>query len=417
VIWIKIGLPLLIVAFLLKKKLKLEIVLPVGAFALTILFGVNILDSLKSYLNSFILLKYWNIYFIIYFVMILGELMDKGLMLDKMVTSMSAIFRKKSYAAAASAAFIGFLPMPGGSLLSAPFVEKLMPDAENGRKLVINYWFRHIWEYFFPLYSGMAWIVTVMKVSPKDIFIWMAPITIFMFIAGLPLLFSGEKRRDCDLEACGNESENQATEINYNDFGKSKKANFFRIIFIAWPILMAVSLSIIFSIPLVFSILAALILFLVVNPKLGKYLKPYIINKRTVNLLFLTAAIVFFGEAVTLSGVAGALQSELKNTAAPVFIFILPFIIGLLTGISVGFISIAFPILFHFLIVDNSVVMPNLILAYLGGFTGVMLSPTHLCLIVTTGFFKKNLIEVYPLILKSSIIMVALGLAYYFVLR
>ena len=59
--------------------------------------------------------------------MILGELMEKGKMFGRMSAIFLKIFKDNRIAAAASAAFIGFLPMPGGSLISAPFVDKLLP--------------------------------------------------------------------------------------------------------------------------------------------------------------------------------------------------------------------------------------------------------------------------------------------------
>ena len=54
-------------------------------------------------------------------------------------------------------ALIGFIPMPGGALFSAPLVEACDTEhrLSNDTKTRINYWFRHMWEYWFPLYAGV----------------------------------------------------------------------------------------------------------------------------------------------------------------------------------------------------------------------------------------------------------------------
>ena len=52
---------------------------------------------------------------------------------------------------------IGLLPMSGGAILSAPMVKSMgMHHKQYGAHLsYINYWFRHIREYGWPLYPGI----------------------------------------------------------------------------------------------------------------------------------------------------------------------------------------------------------------------------------------------------------------------
>ena len=51
-------------------------------------------------------------------------------------------------------AAIGLVPMPGGALFSAPLVGKTAENSNNSAewKAAVNYWFRHILEYWWPLY-------------------------------------------------------------------------------------------------------------------------------------------------------------------------------------------------------------------------------------------------------------------------
>jgi hypothetical protein len=49
-------------------------------------------------------------------------------------------------------------------------------------------------------------------------------------------------------------------------------------------------------------------------------------------------------------------------------------------------------------------------LAYVGGFSGVLLSPVHLCLLFTTEYFRADFKKVYRLLLLpvSLVVLVAL---------
>jgi integral membrane protein (TIGR00529 family) len=285
--------------------------------------------------------------------------------------------------------------MPGGSLLSAPFVDKLLPSERSDRKLVLNYWYRHIWEYFYPLYSGMAWIITVMKVEPLSILCYMAPMSLIMVAAGIPLIRRTPRETPPGL----------ATD---------EKAH--RLLLIGWPILFAVTISLA-GLPLWLSVIAAVAAFVAVNRRLAQFVLPYLFSKKTIFTIFMTAGIVYFERIVREAGVATAIYQALQSYNAEVVVFTLSLIIGLLTGISIAFISIVFPIISPFLITGGVVDMPLLTFAYAGGFTGVMLSPTHLCLIVTTDFFKTRLVTVYPAIVRAGIFMALGGGIYYAFLR
>ena len=66
--------------------------------------------------------------------------------------------------------------------------------------------------------------------------------------------------------------------------------------------------------------------------------------------------------------------------------FALPFIVGLLTGLTVGFVGATFPIITAMM---GGHPDPGAVtFAFASGFAGVMLSPTHLCLLLTVQYFQ-----------------------------
>ena len=52
-------------------------------------------------------------------------------------------------------------------------------------------------------------------------------------------------------------------------------------------------------------------------------------------------------------------------------------------------------------------------LAYLSGYLGVMLSPSHLCLILTNEFFKSDLARVYRLMVPPFLLLALIGFLIY----
>lgn len=385
-LFIKILIPLLLIAVLLAKKIRLEVSLTLGAVLLGFLFNLGAVDIATHYIFLVKDLTFWNLFFIIMSVMLLGELLEKGNYLNQMASLFLALLKDNRIAAAASTAFIGFLPMPGGSILSAPFINKLILNDDNEHKLLINYWYRHIWEYFFPLYSGMAWIITVFHADLGEIFTYMGPLALVMALSGSTLLF--HSKRDYSLKV------------------ERKDIKFIRILSASWPILSAVLITLVLKIPLLFSILISIAVFLLFNRSLAKEVLAFVLKKNTISVFFMTAAMVYFSTIVKETGLAPLLNDTMSSMPIWIPLYFIPFITALLTGISVGFVSISFPILANMIAPQGVIDYYYLMIAFIGGFTGVMLSPAHLCLIVTTDYFKTSLAKVYPILMKTAVIFI-----------
>ena len=109
------------------------------------------------------------------------------------------------------------------------------------------------------------------------------------------------------------------------------------------------------------------------------------------------------------------MRMELNTLGIPLIllIMVLPFISGLTTGISVGFVGASLPIAFSLLGPEASLAerLGTLMLTYPFGFIGVMLSPVHVCFIVTSEHFKTSLVKSMGRILIPSAIVLAASFA------
>jgi len=102
-----------------------------------------------------------------------------------------------------------------------------------------------------------------------------------------------------------------------------------------------------------------------------------------------------------------------KNIPLFPVLIVLPFIGGLLTGITVAFVGSAFPLIISF---AGGAHLHQITLAFVAGFMGVLLSPVHLCLVLTREYFKADIWGLYKRIIPASGIIIVVAFIVYFIL-
>jgi integral membrane protein (TIGR00529 family) len=131
--------------------------------------------------------------------------------------------------------------------------------------------------------------------------------------------------------------------------------------------------------------------------------------------LFLVIGIMIFQEVLRATGALGGISTFFAASRMPVhlLLFLIPFIAGVMTGLTVGFVGITFPLLLP--LMGASAPSPALVaLAFGAGFAGVMLSPIHLCYVLTCEYFHADITKVYHrLFLPSACVMAAVLIPLY----
>ena len=300
-----------------------------------------------------------------------------------------------------SPAIVGFLPMPGGALMAAPLVDistkkmNLKPEFNT----FLNYWFRHVWEYVWPVYAALLFFEALSGIPLKTIILYQAPFTVLNIITGLIVSFLYFKKHNIRREK----------PQNITTPSQTIKDLFEGI----WPILLVILLFFILSIPLYVSlVLVALILTLV------KHLEP----KEIVNILFsknmgkiilLIASVMIFKRMIEVSNAFETLRTmEVSVGMVVAFTFLVSFTMGFLTGVNNAFIVISYPILLPLiqgLPPDHFVLMS--VYVYVIGFAGILLSPIHFCLVLTNEYFKSNLYHVYRYLAPPGIVLALVSTA------
>jgi len=350
---------------------------------------------------------------VIFQVIWLSSIMEKtGVMRDLVALARKSISQRAGFAILP--AIIGMLPMPGGALFSAPMVN----DIDNGRtadpllKSKINYWFRHVWEYWWPLYPGVLLAIDITGLSPGRFILLQIGLSLFAIWGGYFFLL-------------------RKIPLIYNDNKKWNSRNIREVITLLTPVIIVAAAYIIitFFIPgigrisnylpmilgLCFSIAAALIQ----RQPEAKEIFNIFTSINTVKLVILVIFIGIYGAFIETplpdgNFIMSYVRSELTGYNIPIIfiIMIIPFVSGLSTGLAVGFVGASFPIVMNLLGTSPSQgeIMSYTVIAYSFGFAGMMLSPVHVCHIVTVEYFKTSLYRSTLSMIKPSILILAGGL-------
>jgi len=325
----------------------------------------------------------------------LSSLMAKtGVMQDMVRSAGERVPHRMSFAALP--AVIGLLPMPGGAMFSAPMVD----SADRGGKLPsllktqTNYWFRHVWEYWWPLYPGVILTLDMTGLEIWQLIPAQLPVSMLAIVGGYLFLLRRIPR-------------NGQPEPVQREGDRS-------FLVLAAPIITVIATyaAILIVLPAVknisryIPISAGLFLALFVlqlQRKAGRSIwTEVLLSRRTLYMTVLVAVIRIYGAMIEARLPGGMLLVEqMRGELAAIglseglFILLIPLIAGLAVGINVGTIGASFPVVMTLLGTSPPMVLllPTTVLAYAAGFMGQMLSPVHVCLVVSNQYFKTSLLH------------------------
>ncbi len=369
---------LFISIFLILVLIRFEITFAVLAGALFL----ALTTSPESFARTIESLETWRIIAIVILAFSIGYSMEVVGMLEKITKSVHSFSGENSVALIPL--LIGLLPMPGGALVSAVMIKDLVKKFKiNAEKAVfINYWFRHVWVTVWPLYPNIVIAMGILSTNYVEIVKSNYPIFISSLVSGL-ILFRMKRLSSKE-------------KIDFSGLAQ------------LYPIMIITALSFLTK-SLLISLTAAFLSIIILNRAYDKVRKIF---SKTIDLkiIILVFAVMLYKNAIQLSNSSQLFYDEIASISNPmVAAFLLSFLIAFATGIELSYTSIALPLLTSFTGIGN-VIEKHLMVIFLGGILGVMLSPMHLCLILTAQYFKGNLYKVYRYLIPSALITLSLSL-------
>lgn len=356
----------------------------------------------------------------------LSGIMREGGQLERIVDLARPLLRRPAIAMAALPALIGLLPMPGGALFSAPMVESAAGEGDHsgGWLSAVNYWFRHIWEHWWPLYPG---VILTMQLTGLELGAFVAvqvPLGVFMAVGGL-WLFRGSHP---SLHATSPRPSR----------GTLKRlavaTSSIWVILLVWGAATAAARqlpvdavhesfrpALLKYLPLALGLLVSLAWTVRLNRLTASRVAKVFGGASICKLGALVLSVMIFQHVLRRVEAAPRIGLELTAIHVPVELVVvaLPFIAGMVTGLAVGFVGTSFPIVLGLVhaMPGRPGIQPFIALAYAFGHLGQMMSPLHLCHVVSNRYFNTGFAPVYRRILPPALLTAAMASGYFLLLR
>ncbi len=404
----------------IRNKLGLAFSILAGGLVMGLLFGLSVSELFITSSMALVQEKFLFLVAIVGLILVLSDALEKSGQSTRLMDALSGYLVQPRLRLIFFPALIGLLPMPGGAVFSAPMIKAVSSDMalDNETKVVINYWFRHVWEMAWPLYPGIILTVALADI-PVTAFIsrsW--PGVVAMFGIGWFFFLRAGVLNPGSL------SDKPATaRASYGEVIKEGLPLGIAIVGAVGleTLISATSPQISFEWGVIIALAGAIFCIMIQN-RLGlKFLFSVLKKKSLWLMLMVIGAIFIFKDVMQDAGIVEAMATGAGGGAAlfAAAVF-LPFLVGVVAGINVAFVGATFPLLIGLL---NSLGMeaqliPYLVLASFAGFSGVMVSPIHICFVLTCNYFETDLIRTWRRLIAPSVCFSLTGaVLFWFLLR
>lgn len=389
------------IMYLISKSVSLGLAFLIGTGIVGLFAGLGLQGFLSTVLQGIFDPMTMQLVIAVVLISGLGKLMKESGDLSLMVGSLVAIFRNPKMLSMMLPALVGTLNVPGGAIMSTPMVE------ENGKilgldattKSAINVFSRHIGYFVYPLYASTIILSELLDVQ-KLVLIRHNVITMLVGIAVAYLSF---------FRGVGHQQRTS----------EGDKRTFYHIkCFLSGfsPILTALGLVLFFETPFYIAVTIGVALGLVRGLPAGDRRGALIVRLRKFftewidyRLVLTITGLMAFKAVIEASGVVGILADILLGFGIPLpmIVVIMGLIASLLTGAhmaAAGILATLFAPLF-----PVGLVAPYTSLLFTTIMLGYLVSPIHLCLVLTNQYFGVKYPSALRKLLPPVLVMMAVA--------
>ena len=393
----KLLLVFALIVVLLMRRTNLGIVMAGSALVLGLLFGLNAQGVWQSLVQTVTVPANLELIIALALIMVLEDIMRRQGILQRMVTSLRGLVGDSRIVMAILPSLVGVIPSAGGAIFSAPMIEEVSrgSGASAETKTFVNYWFRHVGEYVLPLYPALLLAAQVYGVPFASFAILLLPVPVLVFVIGWLAALRG-------------------LTVQFHETGDAMAARHLRDLAVGvGPVAAIVFLVLALRANIALAVAVVLVALILAYGYRPRRLVEVARESVSLNVLLTVFAVLFFKETLIVSNAVQALT--LLSTASHVPLFLLfavvPCLVGVLTGSPQAVIGTSGPILLS--MAGATTIPPALVaVGLVSGYAGCMLSPAHLCLVLTTTYFHADFGRVYRMVILPELALVAVAFSY-----
>jgi len=406
----------IIVIILIRKKFNFGLSLIIGSIIVGVfsLQEIQLIDIPKAMIEaSFYSFEKNQIYtstielaVLMTLIYILAKLMQETGAIKKIIESLRSVFSKGGILGIIPALY-GLMPVPGGALFSAPMIDEEGEKYKlnKNQKNFLNVWFRHIWFPVYPISSAMITLILLTNTYSTEQNLGITIHISFLMLINIPAFIAMIIIGFFYLRKYIKKPQNEVKKTKKDPTG---------LIYILPPILPLFFYVLLidfgfteyraFLIGIIFSII---ILYFLLKIGQSEYIK-LIKKSLTINLALAIFGIMIFRQMITVSGSDILIADTIKSLNIPVILMIvlIPLILGLLTGYNLGAIGLSFPLVSVFFpsSMDTTTLVGYISLIFISSLVGYLISPIHLCNVLSSDYLKTDTTRMYKMYVPSAII-------------
>ena len=332
-------------------------------------------------------------------IMLLSYLYKETGVINCLSESFGRIVKNSKVVLSVLPAVIGFLPVAGGALMSAPLVEseaaklKLKPE----KKAYVNLWFRHTIFPVYPLSQGLIVTAGLTATTVPSIIVRQIPVVIAMIVVGYLISFRKVPKPTNEENARIN------SDVNSN----------LRSFFVAFsPILATIIAAVILDLVgfdlakqgfdvLIATFIGIIVLIAISKLSLQVFVKP-LKNWGIYGITLAAYGALLLGKVMRAIGIPKIFETFVSNGSVDVILLltVIPAVLGVFTASALGGVSLSVPI-FSGIITLSPNIPRTASLIYISAFLGYIIAPTHLCFTFTAEYFNCPLGKIYKYVIPS----------------
>ncbi|WP_296969954.1 DUF401 family protein [Tepidanaerobacter sp. EBM-38] len=389
----------LIIPILSKKRVPIGIAICISAVLMALLGGLGISGLFTVIISTFANFNKLQQFIVIIEISVLGALLRQYNIIDKVIEYLTKLVRSNRVTLMFIPALVGFLSVPGGAIISAPFIDQLGEESGLSKtyRAIINLIFRHIAMHIMPYTTGFLLVASLApRISVYKLIGLNSIFIVFYVLSGYFLYVRQVK------------TETGSAMIDV-------LSNLLNLLKYTAPVYTSVLLNLIFGIPFYIGMLANLVIVYWINPE--KSFLSDAVRAVNINVIYSLMGVYL------IQGIIGQMESLMSFFTS---IFnnpktILPgiigtaFFLGLTTGFQATSLGVVLPILMSLPISENRLLL-YCHMTFAWGFVGYFFSPLHLCQLFTCEYMKVSIQDLYKDYYKFFLCLTATLIASYFIL-
>jgi hypothetical protein len=405
------------VVFLLSQKKSLAVAMIAGSTVVGLTKDYNIIKNLGEFfptiyqgLSDPVAIE---LIVLVALVSVFAYLMKETGLLDELIFVIKYYVSSLYITMSIIPSIIGMLPIPGGAIFSAPIIYPIgkKMNMSGAQMTSMNIYYRHLWYFSFPFLPSLIIASSLSGLKISSIAIMHLPIVVIMILIGW-FYFKGNVSSDENISG-------ESSQKTLVDNVVQTKITWQQLMKALLPFVIVIVLPIISPIEFITSLMLGILFVIII--KRDQFNLKMIVDGFDIKLTMGVAGIMIFRAFIDNSDGVYNITNIFIEAGIPLLLLaiVIPFLVGILTGNQTGAIGIVYPILL-ILFAESSYYSLWHMIIYSSSYFGYVLSPFHLCNLLTIEYFDTTLLKYYKEIMvpfvSAAVGVIVISLIYYKIL-